>query len=114
MDNASVYFLEFSEKISIRSQHFSDDGSIKHCNQFMRERNLHESFCFQWLPIIDSIPQRWKVIIKENYGNATNLIIHDHPLDKGSRLITLDKLTSTEIYSILSPKAENNPSSNIY
>ena len=114
MDNASVYFLEFSEKISIRSQLFSDDGSIKYCNQLMKERNLHESFCFQWLPLIDSIPQRWKIIIKENYGNATNLIIHDHPLDKGSRLITLDRLTSTELYSILIPKAANNPSSNIY
>ena len=80
----------------------------------MRERNLHESLCFQWLPLTDSIPQRWKIIIKENYGNAITLIIHDHPLDKGSRLITLDRLISTELYSILIPKAANNPSSNIY
>ena len=66
-----------------------------------RERNLHESFCFQRLQLIDSVPQRWKFITKENYGNATNLI-------------TLDKLTSTEIYFILISKAENKPFSNTY
>ena len=27
--------------------------------------------------MIDSIPERWKFIIKENYENATNLFIHE-------------------------------------
>ena len=74
-------------------------------------QNWHESFYFQWLQLIDSIPQRQKIIIKENYENATNLIIHDHHLVKGSRIITLDKLTSTGIYSILISRAQNKPSS---
>ena len=39
---------------------------------------------------------------------------HDHHLIKGSRVITLDKLTSTEIYYILILKVQNKPSSNIY
>ena len=55
-----------------------------------------------------------KIIIKESYENATNPIIHDHHLVKGSRVITLDKLTSTEIYSVLISRAQNNPSFNIY
>ena len=46
--------------------------------------------------------QRRKINIKENYENPINLIIHDHYLVKSSRVITLDKLTSTEIYSIYS------------
>ena len=92
VDNSSVYFLNFSEKfISYVSQLFSDNGSIKQWHEFMREYNLHESFYFQWLQLIDSIPQRRKIIIKENYENAINLIIHDHHLDKGPRVITLDK-----------------------
>ena len=53
-------------------------------------------------------------MIKENYKNANNIIIYDHHLVKGSRVITLDKLTSIEIYSILISKAQNKPSSNIY
>ena len=112
VDNSSVYFLKFSEKnINYVSQLFSDNGSIKQWHEFKREHNLHESFYFQWLQLIDSIPQRWKIIIKENYENAINLIIHDHHLVKGSRVITLDKLTSTGIYSILISRAQNKPSS---
>ena len=91
VDYSSVYFLKFSEKnINYVSQHFSDNGSIKKWHEFKREHNLHESFCFQWLQLIDSIRQRWKTIIKENHGNAANLIIHDHHLVKGSTVITLE------------------------
>ena len=115
VDNSSVYFLKFSEKnINYVSQLFSDNGSIKQWHEFKREHNLHESFYFQWLQLIDSIPQRWKIVIKENYKNATNLIIHDHHLVKGSRVITSHKLTSTEIYSILILRAQNKLFSNIY
>ena len=115
VDIPSVYFLKFSEKnINYVFQLFSGNGSIKQWHEFKREHNLHECFYFQWLQLIDSIPQRWKTIIKENYENPTNLIIHDHHLVKHSRVITLDKLTSTEIYSILISRAQNKPSSNIY
>ena len=59
-------------------------------------------------------PERWKFIIKQNYENVTDLIIHDHPLIKGSRVITLDKLTSLEIYSILISKVQNKLYSSVY
>ena len=59
IDNSSVYFLKFSENnISYISQLFSDNGSIKQWHDFKREHNLHESFYFQWLQLIDSIPQK--------------------------------------------------------
>ena len=115
VDKASIYFLTFSEKsISYVLQLFSDNSSIKKWHEFKREYSLHESSCLKWLQLVDSIPERWKFIIKENYENATNLIIHDHHLIKGSRVITLDKLTPTEIYSILISKVQNKPFFNIY
>ena len=46
-------------------------------------------------------------IFKENFENATDVIIHDHHLVKGSRLITLDKVKSTKRDSILIFKALN-------
>ena len=95
-------------------QRFSHNVSIKEWHEFKREHKLHESFYFQWLQLINSIPERWKFIIRENYENATNLIIHDHHLVKGSRVIALDKLISTEMYSVLISKARNKPSSNVY
>ena len=51
---------------------------------------------------------------KKSYKNAANFITRDHHLIKDSRVITLDKLTSTGIYSILILKVQNKPSSNIY
>ena len=75
------------------------------------DMNLRKNTTYMKVHILNGYnqktPERWKFIIKENYKNATNLITHDHHLIKGSRVITLDELASTEIYSILfyrSPK----------
>ena len=107
--------LKFSEKnINYVSQLIIDSGSIKQWHEFKREQNLHESYYFQWLQLIHSISERWQFIIKENYDNATNLIIHNNYLIKYSRVIALDKLTSTEMYSILTLKVQNKSFSNIY
>ena len=115
VDKASVHFLKFSEKsISYVSQLFSDNSSIKKWHEFKREYNIHESSYFKWLLEIDSLPKRWKFINKENYEIATNLIIHYHHSIKDLRVITLDKLTSTQIYSILISKFQNKLSYNIY
>ena len=115
VDNSSVYFLKFSEKnINYVSQLFSDNGSIKQWHEFKREHNLHESFYFQWLQSIDSIPQRWNIIIKETTEMLSILSFHDHHLVKGSRVITLDKLTSTGTYSISILRAQNKLFFNIY
>ena len=37
---------------------------------------------------------------QKNNEIAANLINHDHNLIKGSIVVTLDKLTSTEIYTL--------------
>ena len=63
------------------------------------------------MQLTESIPEKWKFIIKKSV--AANLITHDHHLIKGARVISLEKLTSTEIYSILTLKVQNKPSSNI-
>ena len=115
IDKTSIHFSRFSEKnINYVSQLFNNNGSIKKWHKFKREYNLHQNSYFQWVQLIDSIPEKWKFIIKKNNEVAANLITHDHHLIKGSRVITLDKLTSTEIYSILILKVHNKTSSNIY
>ena len=79
MDKASVYFLTFSKKSSnYYSQSFNDYGSSKKWHELEKEYNLRESSYFKWLQLVGSIPERWKFIIKENYENATNLIVQDH------------------------------------
>ena len=65
------------------------------------------------MQLIDCIREKWKFINKKNNENVANLITHDHHLIKGSRVILVDKLTSTKIYSMLILKVQNKPSSNI-
>ena len=43
-----------------------------------------------------------------------DLLIHDHHLIKRARILTLEKLSSKELYSILITKLTNKPSSNVY
>ena len=61
---------------------------LKNLHKFKREYNLHESSYFKWLQLVESVRERWKFIIKENYENATDFIIHDHRLIKVSKGIT--------------------------
>ena len=69
---------------------------------------------FQWLQLKHVIPHKWKTITKQNPGNVSNLLIHDHHLTKGALMLTLEKLSSKELYSILITKFTNKPSSNVY
>ena len=70
--------------------------------------------CFQWLQLISAIPEAWTFIIKKTHESTTNLIIHDHHVIEDSRILALDKLSFTEIYTILISKVQNKPSSNFY
>ena len=56
--------------------------------------------------------RRMEFIIKETHESATNLIIHDYHVIKGSRILTLYKLSSTKIYAILISEVQNKPSPN--
>ena len=49
----------------------------------------------------NSIPEKWKLAIKQNSSDTKNLIIHGHHLIKGSRILILEKLTLKELYQIL-------------
>ena len=52
--------------------------------------------------------------LKNIHENTTILITHVHHVIKGSMVSTLDKVTLTEIYSILISKFQNKPPSNFY
>ena len=49
-----------------------------------------------------------------NPGNVRNLLIQDHHLIKWVQILTREKLSSKELYSILITKFTNKPSSNVY
>ena len=114
VDKTSIHFSRSSEKIINHVSQLSNNNlSIKKWHKFKTEYDLHQKCYFQWVQLIDHIPEKWKFIIKKYNEVASNLITHYHHLIKGSRVITLRKLTSTEMYSILILKAQNKPFSNI-
>ena len=69
---------------------------------------------FQWLQPKHNTSQMWKTNTKQNLGNVRNLLIQDHHLIKGARILTLEKLSSEELYSMLITKFIDKPSSNVY
>ena len=80
--------------------------------------NLRENATYMKIHILNGYnqlyPRNMENYYKKTYENATNLIIYNHHIIKSSRVITLDKLTSCETYSILISKFQIKPSSNIY
>ena len=62
---------------------------------------------FQWAQLHE-IPQIWKNKIKQNLTkNESNLVALNHYLIKNARNLTIDKLTTKEIYSILISSHKN-------
>ena len=58
------------------------------------EDNLTNETYFQWLQLKHAIPHKWKTTVKQNPGSVGDLLIHDHHLIKGVRILTLEKLSS--------------------
>ena len=78
------------------------------------EYHLKNNSYFQWLQLINSIPKKWKLTIKQSSSDAKCLIIHGHHLIKGSRILILEKLTSKEPYQILISSRTNKVTSVTY
>ena len=66
VDKTSILFSRFSEKnIHYVSQLFNNNGPIKKLHEFKREYDLHDNHYFQWVQLAESIPEKWKFIIKK-------------------------------------------------
>ena len=96
------------------SQLFNTNGSIKTWYLLKQEFHLKNNSYFQWLQLINSIPEKWKLTIKQSSSDAKNLIIHGHHLIKGSTILILEKLTSKELYKVLISSRSNKVTSVTY
>ena len=66
------------------------------------EYHLANDMYFQWAQLIHVIPQILKNKIKQNLTKTErDVLVLNHHLIENSRILTLDKLTVKEIYSIL-------------
>ena len=76
------------------------------------ELELNDSLYFQWRQLVNSNPQKWKLIIKDNYND--NLLYSNHHLIKKNNVLSLDKLNAKELYSMLVYDAPHKPTSQKY
>ena len=92
----------FSTKnINFIPELFNADGSVKNWNILKTEYALQNKYQFCWIQVINAIPEMWKKSIKQTSENTSLLIVKDHDLLRGSRIIILEKLSSKELYSLL-------------
>ena len=92
----------FSAKnVNFITQLFHKDGSVKNWNILKTEYALQNKYQFCWIQVINAIPEMWKKSIKQTSENTSLLIVTDHDLLRGSRIIILEKLSSKELYSLL-------------
>ena len=105
----------FSTKnINFVTQLFNTDGSVKNWNILKTEYTLQNKDQFCWLQLINVIPETWKKCIKQTSENTSFLVVKDHHLLRGSRIIILEKLNSKELYSLLISAIEHQPTSQKY
>ena len=93
-------------------QLFDNNGRLKNWDNIKSELELNDSFYFQWRQLVHSIPQKRKLIIKENYHD--NLLYSNHHLIKKNNVLSLDKLNVKELYSMLVYDAPHRPTSQKY
>ena len=115
IDSKTVYLKSFSTKnINFVTQLFNTDGSVKNWNILKTEYALQNKDQFCWLQLINAIPEMWEKCIKQTSENTSFLVVKDHHLLRGSRIIILEKLISKELCSLLISVIEHQPTSQKY
>ena len=55
---------------------------------------------YQWLQLKHTNPKKWKASIKLSSVNASDLLVQNHHLTEGERILSLEKMSSKELQSI--------------
>ena len=114
IDSKAIYLKSSTKNINFVTQLFNTDGSVKNRNILKTEYALQNKDQFCWLKLINAIPEMLKKCIKQTSENTSFLVVKDHHLLRGSRIIILEKLNSKELYSLLVSAIEHQPTSQKY
>ena len=116
VDNSYVNFTNFSTKsINFVSDLVNENCNFKSWETLKNEYHLDNKLYFQWMQLIQAIPLIWKQKINDSEKNVEkSYVVQDHHLIKNTRIISLDKLTTTEISLVLLLSSGNTPTSQKY
>ena len=89
------------------------NGVSKEWNTLKHEYDLQNNLHFQWMQLTSAILSNWRNIIKQN--NDINMFTTtEHHLIQNSGVLTVQKVTSKELYWILITTTEHKPTSQKY
>ena len=115
IDEDDVHLSWFSQNnLNFVCQLFDTNNTFKAWHFLKYEYHLNNNSFFQWLQLINSVPEKWKLTIKESSSDVKNLIIHGYHLIKSSIILILENLTSKELYQILISSRTNKITSDAY
>ena len=86
------------------------NGVFKNWNTLKHEYNLQNNFHFQLIQHISAWSSNWKNIIKQTNNVNTFTTTQQHFI-WNSRVLTVQKVTSNELYSTLTTTIEHKPPS---
>ena len=81
---------------------------------FKTENNLNDTSYFGWLQLTDATSKTWENVVQININNNSSLTFKDHHIIRRTRILSVNKLTASELYSTLMSDIENKPTSRIY
>ena len=109
-----VFYKKFSSNnINFLMQLVDRNGVFKNWNTLKHEYDLQNNLYFQWMQLISAIPSNWKNIIKQN-NDINTFTTTQHHFIRNSRVLTVQKATSKELYWILITTIEHKPTSQKY
>ena len=89
------------------------NGVFKDWNALKHGCDLQNNLYSQWMQLISAIPSNWENIIKQNSDINTFTTTQHHFL-RNSRVLTVQKVTSNELYWILITTIEHKSTSQKY
>ena len=109
-----VFYKKFSSNnIDFLMQLADRNGVSKNWNTLKNEYDLQNNLYLQWMQLISAIPSNWENIIKQN-NNINTFTTTQHRFIRNSRVLSVQKTTSKELYWILITTIECKPTSQKY
>ena len=109
----SPKFFRMNQQLFFRNL-FNSDGNFISWNCFKNRYSLSNNMFFKWLQLKSSLPRHWVNAIKIDLSNSDILCNFEPHVNFHARIISLDKLKSSVIYSRLVSKINKPPTSQEY
>ena len=114
IENKTVKYNFLGIKRLFVADLFEENGSLLCWERFKYQHKIPPNLYFKWLQLIDSIPENWKNIIKEDKGHSRIFCIFKPHINLKAKIFPIDKLTSQEFYKIFIDSISNPPTSQKY